>query len=185
MLWQLLGWYLALVILGWLTFPLSFRILSKLSDRGYSLSRILGLLLWGFGFWIFSSLGFLRNQPGGILLALFLLVMASFWTGWRQRFEIWEWVRTHWRLILMVEGVFLVFFAFMALVRASDPAATGTEKPMELAFINAILNSERFPPHDPWLSGYAISYYHFGYILTGMLAKMTSWAMGIMSNRRE
>lgn len=173
MLWRLFFWYLTLVVLGWLTFPLTYRFFSKLSDRGYALSRILGLLLWGFGFWLCSSLGILRNRPGGILFAIILLLAASLWAGWRHRFEIWDWVRTHGRMILMAEGVFLVSFAFMALVRASDPAATGTEKPMELAFINAVLNSERFPPHDPWLSGYAISYYHFGYILTGMLAKIT------------
>ncbi len=173
MLWHLIGWYLALVALGWLTFPLAFRVFHKLPDRGYGLSRILGLLLSGFSFWFLGSLGVLRNQAGGVLFALALLVACSFWAGWRRRCEIWDWIRTHWRLILMTEGVFLACFAFMALVRASDPAATGTEKPMELAFINAILNAKSFPPHDPWLSGYAISYYHFGYILTGLLAKLT------------
>jgi uncharacterized membrane protein len=44
---------------------------------------------------------------------------------------------------------------------------------MELAFINAILRSPTFPPHDPWLSGFSISYYYFGYVLTAMLAKFT------------
>ena len=127
---RLIFWYLVLVILGWLTFPLTYRLFSRLSDRGYSLSRVLGLLLWGFGFWLFGSLGVLRNQPGGILFALSLLVVISLWSGWGQRFEIWDWVRTHWRLILIAEAVFLVFFAFMTLVRASDPDATGTEKPM-------------------------------------------------------
>ena len=182
MLWHLIWWYLTLVALGWLTFPLTFSVFGRLSDRGFSLSRILGLLLWGFTFWFFGSLGVFQNQPGGVLLALALLLAASIWTGWRRRFEIWDWIRTHWRLILMAEGVFLVFFAFMTLVRASDPAATGTEKPMELAFINAILNSEGFPPHDPWLSGYAISYYHFGYILTGMLAKVTHTSGAVAFN---
>ena len=44
---------------------------------------------------------------------------------------------------------------------------------MELAFINAVMHSPTFPPHDPWLSGYAISYYYFGYVMAGMLAKAT------------
>ena len=42
---------------------------------------------------------------------------------------------------------------------------------MELAFINAILHSDTLPPNDPWLSGYAISYYYFGFVLVAMLAK--------------
>ena len=40
-------------------------------------------------------------------------------------------------------------------------------------FINSILRSETFPPQDAWLSGYAISYYYFGYVLTAMLARLS------------
>jgi len=173
MIWNLLSWYFVLLFLGWLTFPLAYRIFHKLSDRGYTLSRALGFLLWGFVFWLLCSLGVLQNEPGGILFALVVIGAVSVWAGWGKWAEVWEWVRAHWRLILAAEVVFLIGFVFMTFVRASDPGATGTEKPMELAFINAILNSETFPPHDPWLSGYAISYYHFGYILAAMLAKVT------------
>jgi YYY domain-containing protein len=182
MIWRLLSWYFLILILGWVTFPLSYRLFERLTDRGYSLSRVLGLLLWGFGFWLFGSLGILQNTPGGILTPLIMLIAVSVWAGWQKRCEIWAWVRNHWRLVLTTEVVFLICLAFMVLVRASNPDATGTEKPMELAFINAVLNSESFPPHDPWLSGYAISYYHFGYILTGMLAKFTVTSGGVAFN---
>ena len=58
------------------------------------------------------------------------------------------------------------------------PDITATEKPMELAFLNGVLQSEHFPPSDPWLSGYAISYYYFGYVMVGMLTMLS----GIPSN---
>jgi YYY domain-containing protein len=179
---RLIFWYLLLMLLGWLTFPLTFRMFSRLADRGYSFSRPLGLLLWGFVFWQSAVLGILQNQPGAVFLALVLVAALSLWAGWRQRAEILVWVRENWRLILTVELVILVGFAFMILVRGADPDATGTEKPMELAFINAILNSKTFPPQDPWLSGYAISYYHFGYILAAMLAKVTFTEGGVAFN---
>ena len=182
MIWHLLSWYLVLLILGWMSFPLSYRLLSKLPDRGYALSRVLGLLLWGFFFWFLANLGLLQNKPGGILLALMIVGALSLWAGWGKWGELWDWVKAHQRLILTTELVFLVGFAFMALVRASDPDATGTEKPMELAFINAILHSPTFPPRDPWLSGYAISYYHFGYVLAAMLAKFTAVTGGLAFN---
>ena len=44
---------------------------------------------------------------------------------------------------------------------------------MELMFINGIMNSPTFPPRDLWLSGYSISYYHFGYVMASMLALFT------------
>ena len=61
----------------------------------------------------------------------------------------------------------------MAYIRAARPGVYHTEQPMELAFINAILRSPSMPPHDPWLAGYSISYYYFGYLLVAMLAKLT------------
>ena len=180
--WHIFSWYFLLLLLGWLTFPLAFRLFRRLPDRAYTLSRVLGLLLWGFVFWFLTNLNILQNNPGGILFGLVLLVGLSIWAGWGRRQEIWAWVKDHWRLIVVAEVVFMAAFGFMVLVRASDPYATGTEKPMELAFINAILNSETFPPHDPWLSGYAISYYHFGYIITAMLAKITAASGGVAFN---
>jgi len=84
-----------------------------------------------------------------------------------------SWLKTNRALVITVEILFLTAFAFMAFVRANNPENIGTEKPMELAFINAILRSPTFPPHDPWLSGYAISYYYFGYVMAAMLAKFT------------
>jgi YYY domain-containing protein len=182
MIWQIVSWYFLLLLLGWLTFPLAYRLFRGLPDRAYSLSRVLGLLLWGFVFWFLASLNILQNNPGSILFGLALLIGASIWAGWGRWQEIWMWVKDHRRLIVAVEIVFLAAFGFMVLVRACDPYATGTEKPMELAFINAILNSDTFPPHDPWLSGYAISYYHFGYILTAMLAKVTLTSGGVAFN---
>ncbi len=88
------------------------------------------------------------------------------------------WLRERRGLVLATELLFLALFVFMALVRAANPDASGTEKPMELAFINSILRSPAFPPADPWLSGYAISYYYFGYVMVaaaGADQRNTGW----------
>jgi len=168
-------WYLLLTLLGWLIFPLAFRLFPGLSDRGYALSRTLGLLLWGYLFWLPASLGLLYNTPGGAVLVLFALALLSLAIGWRalRSGKLWDWLRGHARPVLTTEVLFALAFVFMTLVRAANPDAVGTEKPMELAFINAILHSPTFPPHDPWLAGYAISYYYFGYVVVAMLAQVT------------
>ncbi len=173
-------WYLTLSLLGLLTFPLAWRLFPALADRGYSFSRALGLLLWAFIFWLAVSFGLIRNDSGGILLALAALAGLSAWATWTRVNErpnglssMLEWLKSNRVLVIMVEILFLAAFAFMAFARANNPENIGTEKPMELAFINAILRSPTFPPHDPWLSGYAISYYYFGYVMAALLAKFT------------
>ena len=60
-----------------------------------------------------------------------------------------------------------------AAFRAYSPDIAGTEKPMEFAFVNGILRSPLFPPQDPWLSGYGISYYYFGYVMLAALVNLT------------
>jgi len=197
------SWYLATSFLGLLTFPLAYRLFPALADRGYSLSRALGLLLWGYIFWLLASLGIAPNNLGGLILALLILAGLSGWALWKtardqqtddqpslvtrhspalsrspERSEgtaegLLVWLKSNLCMIFIIEFLFLLAFAVWAAVRAANPEISGTEKPMELAFINAILRSPTFPPRDPWLSGYAISYYYFGYVMTAMLAKLT------------
>ena len=53
---------------------------------------------------------------------------------------------------------------------------------MEFGFINGILRSRTFPPHDPWLSGYAISYYYFGYVIVAMLTRLSGLPSDVTFN---
>src|SRR5215216_1616992 len=191
-----LSWYIVITILGWLTFPLAYHLFPALTDRGYVLSRALGLLIWGYIFWLLASLGIAQNDIGGLLLALVVLIGLGVWALIVERGPkivdkamdrptyLVEWLRENRRLILTTELLFLIAFALMAWVRANNPEiyTSGGEKWMETAFINAILHSPTFPPHDPWLSGYAISYYYFGYVMAAMLAKLTSTPAPVAHN---
>lgn len=175
-------WYLAALLVGWIAFPIAFRFLPGLKDRGYALARPLGLLLWAYLFWLMGSLKIAQNDVGGVLLALAILGLMSFFAGRGHWDEMKAWVKENRNLIITVEMVILAAFAFLAWHRALDPAIAGTEKPMEFAFINAILRSPSMPPNDPWLSGYAISYYYFGYVMVSMLIRVTGAAPEIGFN---
>lgn len=191
------AWYVLISALGWLVFPLAYRLLPALKDRGFALSRALGLLLWAYVFWLLVSLGILRNDTGGLLFALAVVAGLSLWTlargtkreveGMLQRLrsgsdELVHWLNEERRLVIVTEVLFLAAFATWAIIRAAYPDIRYTEKPMEIGFINAILRSETFPPFDPWLSGYAISYYYFGYVMVAMLAKFAGTLPSVAFN---
>lgn len=177
-----LSWYLLVSFIGLLAFPLAYRLLPNLADRGWALTRALGLLVWAYTFWLLASLQVLQNTSGGHLIALVLLGCAAIVSARGRWAEMRDWFRSHRRQILFTELLFLAAFGLWALVRAMNPEVTGTEKPMEQAFINAILRSPSFPPHDPWLSGYAISYYYFGYVMVAMLTRLTGVTSGVGFN---
>src|SRR5512136_847232 len=183
---QFFLWYLLVSLIGWLTFPLAFQLFPALADRGFSLARALGMLVWGYVFWMMVSLGIIQNDGSGLLLALMILAGISAFGLLRKdaRKTLAEWIRSNVRTIIIMEVLFFLAFAAWTFVRASNPniETAGGEKTMELAFINAILRSATFPPHDPWLSGYAISYYYFGYVMTAMLAEATGTLGSVAHN---
>ncbi len=178
-----IAWYVIIVALGWIVFPILYFTLPSLPGRGYSLAKLFGMLAWGYLFWILGSLGVTANNLGGLFFPLLLLVGAGFWIlNKKGSGGIRQWIKDHRSLIFSSEILFLLAFAAMAFVRAYNPEINGTEKPMELAFINAILGSESMPPNDPWLSGYSISYYYFGFVLVAMMAKLAGTVGGVAFN---
>ncbi|MGQ9493485.1 MAG: DUF2298 domain-containing protein [Anaerolineae bacterium] len=177
-----LSWWLIMEVIGLLALPIALRLFRHLPERGYAFARPLGLLLGGYLLWIGCTFGFLYNTRTAILFVLLLVGLASFLILRRSHEDVESFLRQNRRLILATELVFTVAFCGWALVRAYNPEIAATEKPMEIAFLNAILRSERFPPHDPWLAGFAISYYYFGYLLIALLTKLSGVAASVAFN---
>ncbi len=170
-------WYLAAGGLGWLAFPLLWRALPALADRGYGIARAVGLLGVSYLTWLAASLRILPNTRGTIALSGFLLAVVSGLSLWGRWGEFWGFLRRSRMLLLVYEGLFLALYAFWAWVRAQNPdlwhPVVGGEKPMDFAYLNAVIKSTWFPPYNPWFAGGYINYYYFGFVLVGTLAKLT------------
>ena len=183
---QILVWWLLMQILGWLALPTAMRIFRWLPDRGYSFSKALGLLLVSYFLWIGASTGLLNNDMGGILFSVLLVAAISAWFYIRCKAtiipDIRSFIRDKWKLVVTVEVLFTLALVGWALLRAFAPfkiEPSGGEKFMETAFQNAILRSEHFPPLDPWLSGFGVSYYYFGYVMMALLTRLSGAVSGV------
>jgi YYY domain-containing protein len=183
---QILVWWLIMQVIGWLALPTAMRIFRWLPDHGYSFSKALGLLLASYFLWVGASTGLLNNDLGGILFSTLLVAAISAWFYLRNRGgcipELRSFLREKWKLVVTVEVLFILALVGWAVLRAYAPykiEPTGGEKFMEIAFQNAILRSDHFPPLDPWLSGFGISYYYFGYLMMAMLTRFSGAVSGI------
>jgi len=178
----ILAWWLASTVAGALAFPIAWRVFDRLPDRGYGLSRTLGVLLGGYLLWLCASLGILPNDPSGAVAAMLIVGAGAVLAGSGRWREIGVWLRANAGTVLAMETLFLAAFAAWAVVRGFNPEIVATEKPMELAFLNAILRSPQFPPQDPWLAGNAISYYYLGYVLLAWMTWLTGVSAGVAFN---
>jgi len=172
------AWWFLLQLLGLVGLPLTFRLLGNLPDRGYAFARPVGLLLTGYLLWLGGSLGFWRNSTGATLIAMTVVLGIGLWLYSGRpdkRVSIWSWLRTHTRYWLAVELLFAVALFLWTVYKAYNPnlETAGGEKWMEIAFLNATLRSDGFPPQDPWLSGFGISYYYFGYVLMALVTRLS------------
>lgn len=174
-----LVWWLWLEVMGLAALPLAYRFFRRLPDRGYAFARPLGLLLVSYTLWLGGSLGLLRNSVGGALFSLIAVAVVSLAVYRRGQREgepgLWVWLRANGRPVLAVELLFAGALGLWALLRAYSPEITtaGGEKFMEIMYLNSIARSEYFPPHDAWLSGYAVSYYYFGYVMIATLTRLS------------
>ncbi|CAN5784954.1 hypothetical protein BH23CHL4_BH23CHL4_06610 [soil metagenome] len=170
-------WYLALQLLALAALPLCWRILHRLPDHGYAVSKTVGLLGAGFVAWILASLhimsfGRLAVVFGVLAVAAISVIVSG--GNWRRLFAD---LRSSWRTVLVAEVLFLGAFVFFVWLRSQNPdlwhPARGGEKPMEFAYFNAVIKSTHFPPYDPWFAGGYINYYYFGYVLLASLTRLT------------
>ena len=78
-----ISWWLALEIIGVVSFPLVSRVCGSLKDRGYSISKLVGLLILTYLTWMFSSLKILSFGYISILISFLLLAAFSLgaWSG--------------------------------------------------------------------------------------------------------
>lgn len=182
---SLLLWWFALEIMTLIALPLTLALLRHLPDRGYPFARVLGILLpaflaWFLGMWQLASFG--RGLLVLCLAAVAILSGIVFWKDPALR----AFLRERWRLALFYELLFAVVLFAGALLRIygpwGGPALSHTEQPMDLAFLNGIMQSKTLPPQDPWLAGYGINYYYLGYFLAASLALLTGLPASVAFN---
>ena len=179
-------WYLTLSVLGLMVAPLVWSLFPSLPDRGYGSARPLGLLAVSWLAWLLASIDVLPWTRLSLVAASAACVFAVIPVLRRSGREWVGWVRGNWSTIVTVELVTVGAFVAFCLIRSLNPdlwhPARGGEKPMEFAYLNAVIKTASFPPYDPWYAGGYLNYYYFGYVLIGTLAKLTGVAPSVAFN---
>ncbi|GAB5491477.1 MAG: hypothetical protein Phog2KO_16920 [Phototrophicaceae bacterium] len=165
-------WWIMLIVIGLVTFPLLFTAFPNLADKGYGFSKILGMLLIGWIAWFGANFKLPLWSQGGLVFLLLTLAGFSAYLTYIRREIIVEYLQNHWQRLLIIELISLTMFLIFIGLRLTNPDlwhnAMGGEKPMDFAYFNAVLRTSVFPAYDPWYAGGNINYYYFGYVIVGV-----------------
>ncbi|MEX1104248.1 MAG: DUF2298 domain-containing protein, partial [Dehalococcoidia bacterium] len=162
-----LWWFLWLQLAAFAAVPWVTWLFRALPDRGYALSKALGLVAVVVPTWLLVAWG-VADFSSGLAWAVFVAALAAGGAlGWARRATLVSELRDRWRTVVAVEVLFAVVFAFFLLIRAFNPDLwhhpQGGEKPMEIAYLTAVVRSTNLPPYDPWFGGGVMNYYYMGW----------------------
>lgn len=173
--WIITRWYLASLVFQFIGLGLLQPLMHKWRDKGYGVARLVGLMAAAIPLWFMGSLQVIPFNE--ITIAIFVILMSalSFWLLRKYKFSFTKYM-------LIQEILYLFLYIIWTLIRSTNSKVEGTEKMMNLAFMNAIDRTTFFPPVDPWFSGGTINYYYIGHFLYTFWGKFAGIVMAYAYN---
>lgn len=172
-------WWLAVLLLGWCSFPLCQYLFSGFRDKGYLVAKIFGIAGAGFLMWLGAATGIVPFTAGSCLgsVAVFAVICWGVWITFNKKKnkdrKFWQFTGKWYQTALDDELVFTLLFLLWTYVAGFRPAAYGTEKFMDYGFMMAMMRSTTLPAKDLWYAGSKINYYYGGQYFAVFLTKLT------------
>jgi YYY domain-containing protein len=166
--WPLIAWYLAFQVLVLPAAPILWQVCPWLPDRGYALSKTLGIVGLGWLAWWLGSLRLIECGVPAIALCWLVIFATSLAIVWRNMARISDDLGALKGRILGTELLFGGSYLLAAWIRAQNPDfwipdRAGSQLQNLGAFTAAAL-TPAFPVYDPWLSDGVIHDFTFGYV---------------------
>lgn len=171
----ILRWYGIFFILGFIGLGFSQVLFKNWFDKGYGVSKFIGLLIVGLPLWLLASLKIMPFSQGNALLIIVLASFLSLFFIIKSKFKFNK-------FMLLEEILFLIVFVIWCAIRSTNSQIEGTEKFMNLAFMNVLNRTEYLPPSDPWFSTGTINYYYLGHYLFTFVGKAAGITMAYAYN---
>jgi len=172
-----LAWLVVMQLMALAILPIALAVFRSLPDGGYLLAKLLGILVISLVAWLLASLQWMAFSFGSVLLGVGAVGVASCvvlgftWSSFLSFF------RERWRVITICEVVFIAAFLAFVVLRMANPDLwhqwQGGEKPMDTAYLNAVLKSSFMPPYDPWYAGGYLNYYYWGQFIVASFIHAT------------
>lgn len=166
----ILQWWVTLLTIGFIFFPLSSLLFKKSEDKFYIFSKILGIGILSYTLLLFGTIHLLPFNIYSIFFVTFMFLVLNVWI-FKEKLH--GKIKIS-KIIIFEELLFFSALCIWAFIRGHEPSIQSLEKFMDFGFLNSILRSSYFPPKDMWFTPLPINYYYFGHLSTAVLTKLSS-----------
>ena len=181
-----LAWLVVMQLMALAILPVALAVFRSLPDAGYLLAKLLGILVVSLVAWLLASLQWMAFSFGSVLVGVGAVALASCVVLGFTWSSFWLFFRERWRVIAICEVVFIAAFLAFVVLRMANPDLwhqwQGGEKPMDTAYLNAVLKSSFMPPYDPWYAGGYLNYYYWGQFIVASFIHATGIDTAIAVN---
>lgn len=162
-------WHIYMMLMLGISMPMS-RILFKNCDSLLPFGKILGIIIPGFIMWVIGILLDVPFSRTNALLVIVLYAVINSIIAYKQKMTLEDW-RSGLTACFKFEVAFFFIFLFWVYLIGFNPAAYGTEKFMDYAFMQKMVTTTKLPPDDVWFAGKIINYYYGGQYYAAFVAK--------------
>jgi len=182
MILQVFSWIALVEFIGILFYPLCLHLFSSFKDNGFCISKVAGVLIFGYIVWAISILKVLpATQNTAIILLCILFVAWCFWLYFSNR-SLLKLIRDNFSTFIISEVIYISVFLLFLFLRLQDPSIRNTEQPMDFMILNSVMNVDFPPPEDAWFKGFSVNYYYFGYWIFGTLGELIGLQPSVVYN---
>lgn len=178
----LFQFYIALLVLGLAVLPLTVKLFYGYRDKGFVLSKTLGLYICGYLMWFLSSCHIFKFRVWSCVICVLIVGLTNYgYAFWRHKKGDGYFVDAIKKAkieIIAGEIVFLLLFVFINWIFAHRVQSFATERLMDYGFMVSISKTDYMPPKDMWAAGNSINYYYFGQYIFVFIQKISGITVG-------
>ncbi len=168
-------WWFCLLVLGFGFWPLGQALCGNFDDKGWIISKVLGVTGTGFMVWLLTCCKITKfNSTTCFVISIICVALNWFiWFFFKRSKE--QRGMSQEQILAAFDGelILLLFFLAWTYVAGFRPAAYGTEKFMDFGFMMSMMRSEVLPAPDMWYAGKTLNYYYGGQYFAVFLTKLT------------
>ena len=113
---QVLVWLILIEIIGIVSFLITFKSFHALNDRGFAISKIIGLSTLSLLSWLISVTNIIPRNTLTLYLILIILTIPAIMLSYYQKHEIKKFFLSNWKPIWWLQSLYLIFFLVFIII---------------------------------------------------------------------